>query len=45
MREEGFVSLCSAESCIYNEENQCRADSIEVAVHTDHADCETFTVE
>lgn len=45
MREEGFVSLCSVDKCIYNSENQCHADSIEVAIHTDHADCETFTAE
>lgn len=43
MREEGVVSLCSVEQCIYNRESQCHADAIQVAVHEDHADCETFT--
>ncbi len=45
MRDEGFVSICSAGQCLYNENDQCHADGVEVALHADHADCRTFQTE
>lgn len=45
MREEGYVSLCSADQCLFNQDNQCHADSVEISTHSDHADCSTFTCE
>jgi len=45
MKEEGLVSVCSAGQCVYNQEDRCHAEAIQVAVHEDHADCETFSLE
>ena len=45
MRDEGMVSICAAGQCLYNQENQCHAEAIQIAVHEDHADCETFSPE
>ncbi len=45
MKEEGRVSLCSADQCMYNQQQQCHAENVQVAVHEDHADCETFSAE
>lgn len=43
----GFVAVCSAKDCSYNENQKCFANGINVKIHNDqeglHADCETFT--
>lgn len=43
MPEEGHVSMCTVDECIYNREMECHAPGVQVATHADHADCETFT--
>lgn len=43
MTNEGMISMCSANQCIYNREDMCHAEAVQVAVHEDHADCETFS--
>jgi hypothetical protein len=39
----GSVSLCVVSDCIFNSNNQCQANVVQVARHAAHADCETFT--
>jgi len=37
------VGACHVDECKFNQSLTCHADGILVAMHNDHADCETFT--
>ena len=39
----GVILRCTAVDCAYNEKFQCRARSVIIARHQDHADCQTYT--
>lgn len=39
----GGVGACKAHECTYNKSYECSAPGINVARHTEHADCKTFT--
>ena len=39
----GVVLRCTALDCAYNEKFQCRAASVVIVRHQDHADCQTYT--
>lgn len=41
--ETGHVVLCSAEDCAYNRNTKCVAEAVQVMLHRDHADCNTYT--
>lgn len=36
------VGACHVTSCRYNDQMLCEAEGIDVVVHKDHADCETY---
>lgn len=36
------VGACKVSDCRHNEDYLCHAESIELGVHSDHADCITF---
>lgn len=40
--EQAEVGACHVTSCRYNEQMLCDAEGIDVVVHRDHADCETY---
>ena len=39
----GHVVLCSAKDCDYNMNAKCIAEAVHVMLHSDHADCNTYT--
>jgi len=39
----GRVVLCSAQDCRYNENTKCMAEAVHIILHSDHADCNTYT--
>lgn len=39
----GRVVLCSATDCDYNRNMKCFAQAVHVHLHSDHADCNTYT--
>ena len=43
MGDIGRVVLCSAQDCAYNQNTKCVADAVHVKLHSDHADCNTYT--
>jgi hypothetical protein len=43
MGEPGRVMVCSAKNCSYNQNAKCVAESVQVNLHNDHADCNTYT--
>lgn len=43
MGDIGKVVLCSARDCSYNQNTKCVAEAVHVRLHSDHADCNTYT--
>ena len=39
----GGVGACKASGCKFNMAFECRAGSIDIILHSDHADCSTYT--
>jgi len=39
----GRVVLCSARDCSYNRDTKCVAQAVHIMLHSDHADCNTYT--
>lgn len=39
----GGVGACRADSCTFNQSLECTAGSILVGLHSNHADCKTYT--
>ena len=42
-KEIGWVGRCTAADCSFNEGLLCKARGIDVELHRDHADCNTYT--
>ncbi len=42
-RDPAGVGACKAPDCIYNEDLECTASSIEVGMHVNMAECKTFS--
>jgi hypothetical protein len=40
---QGGVGACKVESCKFNKYFECSAPGIRVQLHTDHADCVTYS--
>ena len=36
------VGVCNVPSCVYNKNNLCQSDGINLAAHENHADCMTY---
>ncbi len=39
----GGVGACRADDCKFNESLECRANGISVGMHSNHADCKTYS--
>jgi hypothetical protein len=39
---DGWVAMCSAKDCQFNQQEECHAPNIRVVKHVDHADCGTY---
>jgi len=42
---KGGVGACIASSCKFNNQLECKASKIDVAIDDKHADCQTFEME
>jgi hypothetical protein len=40
----GSVGACKDEECNFNQMFECTAENINVGMHQDHAECDTFTI-